>query len=109
MQMLPRSTQEKAKKFQIYFTFTSTDHLFWSRRLLFIKQPYFIFVFLHNPAHCIVLEVLLLTKQLLLTIAQQEGPNQQVHRSYPTLPDIEAYSKGRHTHQMSPASLRLSY
>ena len=53
---------------------------------------------LHNPAHCIGLKVLLLTKQLLLTVAQQEGPNQQVHRSYPTLQDIEAYSRGKYTH-----------
>ena len=31
--------------------------------------------------------------------AQQEGPNQLVHRSYPILQNIEAYS-GRHTHQL---------
>ena len=51
------------------------------------------------------LEVRILTKQLLRTVAQQKGPNQQVHKSYPILQDIEAYSKGRHTHQLSPASL----
>ena len=43
--------------------------------------------FLHNPAHCIGLEVLILTKTI--------TPNQQLDRSYPTLQAIEAYFKGR--------------
>ena len=56
----------------------------------------------HNPAHYIGLESLKRTKNLLQPLAPQEGPNQQVHTSYPTLQAIEAYPKGRHTHQLSP-------
>ena len=69
-------------------------HLLWCRRLLFIKQPYFMFVVFTMQLNVLIgLEVLILTKQLLLTVAPQEGPNQQLHRSYPTLQDIEAYPK----------------
>ena len=69
-----------------------TNHSFsWSDKQ---KQT-----FLQNPAHCVGLEALILTKHLLLTVSTTRvPPNQQLHTSYPTLQAIEAFPKGRHTH-----------
>ena len=62
--------------------------------------------FLRNPAHCIGLEALKLTKKTPPSrYHHKRAPNQNIYTSYPTLQAIEAYPKGRHTHQLSPDSL----
>ena len=77
------------------FLLAKSDHLLTNN---FGIQDYCLLnnlTFLHNPAHCIGLEALTLTKQLLLTVSTIV-PNTIGYRSL---------SQCRHTHQLSPTSL----